>query len=146
VIERVPLADDYGRPAEPAWRGTDWSAYERDNVIAGRRLHYLEAGGADRAFVLVHGMGGRWQHWLETIPALVDQGRVLALDLPGFGRRTPRGPRVTAAKPFHVERRARRERVDLGECRRQDGALPPSRNEHSVGYDAGERWQASDAL
>ena len=42
MIERLPLADDYGRPAEPAWRGTDWSAYEHDTVIAGRRLHYLE--------------------------------------------------------------------------------------------------------
>lgn len=77
MIERVPLADDYARPAERAWRGTDWSAYERDTVIAGRRLHYLEAGGGDRAFVLGHGMGGRWQHWLETIPAIVDQADLL---------------------------------------------------------------------
>lgn len=31
-------------------------------------------------------MGGRWQHWLETIPSLAQRGRVLAVDLPGFGR------------------------------------------------------------
>jgi pimeloyl-ACP methyl ester carboxylesterase len=31
-------------------------------------------------------MGGRWQHWVETIPALAEHGRVVALDLPGFGR------------------------------------------------------------
>jgi pimeloyl-ACP methyl ester carboxylesterase len=34
-------------------------------------------------------MGGRWQHWLETIPSLAARGRVLALDLPGFGRSEP---------------------------------------------------------
>ena len=95
MIERVPLDGDYARPAEPSWRGTDWLGYERDAVIAGRRLHYLEAGGGDRAFVLVHGMGGRWQHWLETIPALAAHGRVLALDLPGFGRSEPPAAEVS---------------------------------------------------
>jgi pimeloyl-ACP methyl ester carboxylesterase len=52
-------------------------------------MHYVDAGAGGRAFVLVHGMGGRWQHWLETIPALAEHGRVLALDLPGFGRSEP---------------------------------------------------------
>jgi pimeloyl-ACP methyl ester carboxylesterase len=38
---------------------------------------------------LIHGMGGHWQHWLETIPFLAQRGRVLAVDLPGFGRSEP---------------------------------------------------------
>lgn len=86
MIERIPVEGDYGRPAEPAWRNTDWSARERDALIRGRRLRYLDTGHGDRTFVLVHGMGGRWQHWLEAIPTLAKQGRVLALDLPGFGQ------------------------------------------------------------
>lgn len=86
MINRVPAAADYGKPACPGWRDTDWSAFERDAVVNGRRLHYLDVGTGERCFVLVHGMGGRWQHWLETIPALAEHGRVLAVDLPGFGR------------------------------------------------------------
>jgi pimeloyl-ACP methyl ester carboxylesterase len=90
VIERVPLVGDYARPADPGWRGEDWSCCEREALVAGRRLHYLDAGErAERVFVLVHGMGGRWQHWLETIPTLATHSRVLALDLPGFGRSEP---------------------------------------------------------
>jgi pimeloyl-ACP methyl ester carboxylesterase len=86
-IERVPADADYGAAAEPGWRGFGWSASERDALIAGRRVRYLDVGeGQERAFVLVHGMGGRWQHWLETIPSLAQHGRVLAIDLPGFGR------------------------------------------------------------
>jgi pimeloyl-ACP methyl ester carboxylesterase len=85
MITRIAADGDYGRPATPGWRGRDWSAHERDALVAGRRLHYLDAGTGGRAFVLVHGMGGRWQHWLETIPTLTEHGRVLALDLPGFG-------------------------------------------------------------
>lgn len=91
MIAVVPPNGDYGQPATPAWRGTDWTAHERDAIVAGRRLHYVDAGSGKRCFVLVHGMGGRWQHWLETIPALAEHGRVLALDLPGFGRSEPPG-------------------------------------------------------
>ncbi len=86
MIERIATEDDYARPARPGWRGRDWSACERDALVAGRRLHYLDTGSGERTFVLVHGMGGRWQHWLETIPSLAEHARVLAIDLPGFGQ------------------------------------------------------------
>jgi len=89
MIGWVPADGDYAKPATPGWRDRDWSRYEHDATIAGRRLHYLDVGAGDRVFILVHGMGGRWQHWLENIPALAEHGRVLALDLPGFGRSQP---------------------------------------------------------
>jgi pimeloyl-ACP methyl ester carboxylesterase len=37
-------------------------------------------------FVLVHGLGGSHVNWLAIAPSLAERGRVLALDLPGFGR------------------------------------------------------------
>ncbi len=89
MIERIAVEDDYARPASPGWRGRDWSACERNALVAGRRLHYLDTGSGERTFVLVHGMGGRWQHWLETIPSLAEHARVLAIDLPGFGQSEP---------------------------------------------------------
>lgn len=58
---------------------------ERDVLISGRRVHFLDAGADEHTFVLVHGMGGHSQHWYEVIPALAARGRVLAIDLPGFG-------------------------------------------------------------
>lgn len=85
MIELVSADGDYGRPAAPGWRETDWRAHERDAIVAGRRLRYIDVGSGPRCFVLIHGMGGRWQHWLETIPALAKRGRVLAIDLPGSG-------------------------------------------------------------
>ncbi|SOE07552.1 alpha/beta fold hydrolase [Streptomyces sp. Ag109_G2-15] len=85
-LRTVVYADDYARPASPGWRGIDWVARERDFSLHGRRVHYVDHGSGGEAFVLVHGMGGRWQHWLENIPALARRGRVVALDLPGFGR------------------------------------------------------------
>lgn len=81
----VPYGNDYARPASPGWRDTDWAARERDFSLRGRRVHFVDHGSGGDAFVLVHGMGGRWQHWLENILDLARRGRVIALDLPGFG-------------------------------------------------------------
>jgi pimeloyl-ACP methyl ester carboxylesterase len=56
-------------------------------------VHYVEwdgprVGGSEqrRTFVLVHGLGGSLLSWLAVAPGLARHGRVLALDLPGFGR------------------------------------------------------------
>jgi pimeloyl-ACP methyl ester carboxylesterase len=60
-------------------------------------VHYVEwEGPPERTFVLVHGLGGSLLSWLAVAPGLARHGRVLALDLPGFG---------------HTERNGRRSRV-----------------------------------
>jgi pimeloyl-ACP methyl ester carboxylesterase len=61
---------------------------------AGTRLHYADFGGQGPTIVLVHGLGGSHQNWLAVAPGLARRGRVLALDLPGFGR-SQRSPRRT---------------------------------------------------
>ncbi len=56
-------------------------------------VHYVEwEGPPGRTFVLVHGLGGSLLSWLAVAPGLANHGRVLALDLPGFGQ-TPRAGR-----------------------------------------------------
>ena len=77
---------DYGRTAEPSWRGVDWQAHLHWAEIEGRRLNYVDVGAGDRPPVIfVHGLGGCWQNWLENIPRLAQERRCIALDLPGFG-------------------------------------------------------------
>jgi pimeloyl-ACP methyl ester carboxylesterase len=49
-------------------------------------------GPAEATFVLIHGLGGSHLNWLQVAPGLSGLGRVLALDLPGFGR-SPRAGR-----------------------------------------------------
>ena len=57
-------------------------------------VHYAEWDGPNDGptFVLVHGLGGAHVNWLSVAPGLARHGRVLALDLAGFGR-TPLGGR-----------------------------------------------------
>lgn len=46
----------------------------------------------ETTFVLVHGLGASQLVWTQVAPGLAGHGRVLALDLPGFGR-SPRAGR-----------------------------------------------------
>jgi pimeloyl-ACP methyl ester carboxylesterase len=83
--------DPYGNP-EPEWLAIDWRARLRSIDVAGpdgsARVNYVELGPAEPeppALLLVHGLSGCWQNWLENIPHLSRRRRVIALDLPGFG-------------------------------------------------------------
>jgi pimeloyl-ACP methyl ester carboxylesterase len=50
-------------------------------------IHFMEwPGPSDRTFVLVHGLGGSHLNWMLVAPALAEHGRVVVVDLPGFGR------------------------------------------------------------
>jgi pimeloyl-ACP methyl ester carboxylesterase len=78
--------DDYGATATPDWRGTDWSRELKQVDIDGVPMNYVDVGAGDEdPLVLVHGLGGQWQNWLENIPRLALDRRVVAMDLPGFG-------------------------------------------------------------
>ena len=78
--------DDYGAHDEPDWRSIDWREYLSDIELGGRRLRFVDAGeGEGPPVVLVHGLAGNWQNWLENIPRLAQERRVIAPDLPGFG-------------------------------------------------------------
>lgn len=55
--------------------------------------HVVWEGPRERTFVLVHGLGGSLLSWLLVGPGLARHGRVLALDLWGFGRTARDGHR-----------------------------------------------------
>ncbi|MFF7707718.1 acetoin dehydrogenase dihydrolipoyllysine-residue acetyltransferase subunit [Pseudomonas sp. NPDC007930] len=53
--------------------------------VGGRLLRYFDLGEGGTPLVLVHGFGGDLNNWLFNQPALAQQRRVIALDLPGHG-------------------------------------------------------------
>ena len=54
-------------------------------------LHGVDYGGDGQLVLLVHGLGGSSINWAEVGEDLTSHGRVLAPDLPGFGRTPPAG-------------------------------------------------------
>jgi pimeloyl-ACP methyl ester carboxylesterase len=50
-------------------------------------IHHVEwPGPPEQTFVLVHGLGGSFLNWIRVAPLLARHGRVVVVDLPGFGR------------------------------------------------------------
>ena len=82
-----PGADpEYADGDDSTWRSVDWPAFTRGMVIAGRRVNVVDTGGDGPPLLFLHGLGGVWQNWLLNIPAFMGTHRVIAPDLPGFGR------------------------------------------------------------
>jgi pimeloyl-ACP methyl ester carboxylesterase len=78
--------DPYGDP-DPEWLRIDWREHlHRIDIGGARDVNYAEMGpDSGPALLLVHGLSGSWQNWLENIPHFAREHRVIALDLPGFG-------------------------------------------------------------
>lgn len=49
-------------------------------------LAYIDEGSGDDVLLLVHGLGTTAKGWIKNIPALSKEHRVIAVDLPGYGK------------------------------------------------------------
>jgi pimeloyl-ACP methyl ester carboxylesterase len=89
-------ANGYGETASPDWREIDWRAHLGRVEIDGTPVNYVDIGAGElEPIVFVHGLGGQWQNFLENIPRAAQERRVIALDLPGFGRTPEPHDRIT---------------------------------------------------
>jgi pimeloyl-ACP methyl ester carboxylesterase len=77
-------------------------------------VRYVETGptgGNGACYLLIHGLGGSLEQWSHVLPGLGASARVVAVDVPGFGRsRTARGdfgvePSVAKLREFCARRR-----------------------------------------
>src|SRR5207302_6799085 len=64
---------------------------------AGGPLHLADFGGSGPTLLLVHGLGGSHLNWMLVGDRLAQHHRVLAVDLPGFGRSPRAGRDVSVA-------------------------------------------------
>ena len=77
--------DDYGRRGRRApWLDIDWQAAQHRLRIDGREVNVCELGEGP-VILWIHGLGASWQSWLENMPELARDHRVVAMDMPGFG-------------------------------------------------------------
>jgi pyruvate dehydrogenase E2 component (dihydrolipoamide acetyltransferase) len=95
VVAREDISDGeidafvagFAVPETSAETATDTeTARPRELEAASLRLRYLEVGAGDNVPVLLlHGFGADLNTWMFTQPALAEDRRVFALDLPGHG-------------------------------------------------------------
>jgi pimeloyl-ACP methyl ester carboxylesterase len=92
---RIPggKAAAYGPAGRSLWMDVDWRAHQRWITVDGQTVNTIELGPEASAgqeterqpLVFIHGLSGCWANWLEQLPVLAREHRVVTLDLPGFG-------------------------------------------------------------
>ena len=55
-------------------------------VLNGPEVSYIDTGKGNNIIVLVHGLGSNAGFWKNNIPELAATNRVIAIDLPGYGK------------------------------------------------------------
>jgi pimeloyl-ACP methyl ester carboxylesterase len=56
------------------------------NLPGGERIAYIDQGQGDQTLILIHGLGSYLPAWKKNIPELSKHYRVIAIDLPGYGK------------------------------------------------------------
>ena len=56
------------------------------DLPGGERIAYVDQGQGDQTLVLIHGLGSYLPAWKKNIPELSRHFRVIAIDLPGYGK------------------------------------------------------------
>lgn len=64
---------------------------KKQKLSSGAEVAYVDEGQGGQVIILVHGLGSYLAAWKKNIPALSKDFRVIALDLPGYGR-SSKGP------------------------------------------------------
>ncbi len=47
---------------------------------------FIDEGSSDQVLLLIHGLGSNAKGWIKNIPVLAENFRVIAVDLPGYGK------------------------------------------------------------
>jgi pimeloyl-ACP methyl ester carboxylesterase len=96
VVSGAGGRDGYGPQGRSPWLEVDWREHQRWVVVDGRAVNTIELGEGPPV-VFVHGLSGSWPNWLEQLPVLAREHRVLAMDLPGFGHSPMPAGEITIA-------------------------------------------------
>jgi pimeloyl-ACP methyl ester carboxylesterase len=102
-------ASAYGPQGRSPWLDVDWRAHQHWTIVNNSPINVVELGEGPPV-LFVHGLSGSWPNWLEQLPVFAGRNgdsrqgrvspgfgqngaspdfgkyRVLAVDLPGFGR------------------------------------------------------------
>ncbi len=106
-LPRPGARSAYGPQGRSPWLDVDWRAHQHWITVNGSPLNVIELGEGP-PLLFIHGLSGCWPNWLEQLPVFAGRvdatgspaaggpiggHRVIALDLPGFGRSPmPREP------------------------------------------------------
>ncbi len=64
----------------------DYGYEVKYNQVRNIKVAYIDEGSGDNTVLLIHGLGTYAKGWMKNIDALAENYRVIAVDLPGYGK------------------------------------------------------------
>jgi pimeloyl-ACP methyl ester carboxylesterase len=64
----------------------DYTFEVKKQKVRNIEIAYIDEGKSDEVLLLIHGLGTSAKSWLKNIPQLSKEFRVIAVDLPGYGK------------------------------------------------------------
>lgn len=64
----------------------DYGFETKSVMVKNINVAYIDQGTGDQVLLLIHGLGSNAKGWIRNIPVLAKNYRVIALDLPGYGK------------------------------------------------------------
>jgi len=68
------------------FKDIDYGYETRYLQLSNIEIGYIDAGSGEQTLILIHGLGSNAKGYVRVIPALSENYRVIALDLPGYGK------------------------------------------------------------
>ncbi len=72
------------RPKE--FKDIDYTFDVKYQKVRNINIAYVDEGKSEKVLLLIHGLGTSAKSWMKNIPALSKEFRVIAVDLPGYGK------------------------------------------------------------
>jgi len=75
----------YNLPAKE-FKDIDYTFDVKYQKVRNINIAYIDEGKSDKVLLLIHGLGTSAKSWIKNIPTLSKEYRVIAVDLPGYGK------------------------------------------------------------
>lgn len=75
----------YDLPAKE-FNEIDYTFEVKHTKVRNINVAYIDEGNSEKVLLLIHGLGTSAKSWIKNIPALSKEFRVIAVDLPGYGK------------------------------------------------------------
>lgn len=85
MLNSCATSDYYNLPPKE-FKDIDYGFEVKYQKVRNISIAYIDEGKADEVLLLIHGLGTNAKSWIKNIPELSKNFRVIAIDLPGYGK------------------------------------------------------------
>ncbi len=85
MLNSCGTSNYYNLPAKE-FKDIDYQFDVKYQKVRNINVAYIDEGKSEKVILLIHGLGTSAKSWIKNIPSLSKEFRVIAIDLPGYGK------------------------------------------------------------